>query len=432
MPESLTPPPEELAEEVSAAPSRDPYAALRYPEFRNLVAGVFLFTIAMLVQEVVLGYELYTMTHNALVLGLTGLAEAVPFIALALVGGHFADHRDRRKIMLTALAFVVLGSGVLLWVTLPQTRAHISQLTLLLVIYGVIAALGLARGFFSPAATSLTAFLVPREIYSNAAAWRSTGWQGGAIIGPLCAGFLYAALGLTGTLIAVLLLMAGALLLFTGLKPRPPQPKPRGAAEVSLWQSLREGIDFVAKTRIILYSISLDLFSVLFGGVVAILPIFATDILQVGAQGLGVLRAAPSVGAMLTVLACTRWPPTAHAWRNLLVVVAGFGVATLLFAVSKLFWLSVAALFLTGAFDSVSVVIRGTILQVMPPDHLRGRVVSVNSIFLSASNELGAFESGLAARLMGTVPSVIFGGTVTLLTVLYVWRRSKALFAVRL
>ncbi len=230
----------------------------------------------------------------------------------------------------------------------------------------------------------------------------------------------------------IVALILGGLLLFTGLKPRPPQPRQDGKAEADLWESLREGIDFVFKTPIILYSISLDLFSVLFGGMVAILPIFATDILQVGPQGLGVLRAAPAVGAMLTLLACTRYPPTRHAWRNLLIAVAGFGVMTLLFALSKLFWLSLVALFLTGAFDSISVVIRGTILQIMPPDHLRGRVVSVNSIFLAASNELGAFESGLAARLMGTVPSVIFGGSLTLLTVLYVWRRSKALFAVKL
>jgi MFS family permease len=416
----------------TAAQPHDAFAALRYPEFRNLTLGVFLFTIAILAQEVVLGYALYTLTHDPLVLGFTGLAEAVPFIALALFGGHLADRGDRRRIILGAVLFVALGSAVLLWITLPSTQARISQHTLLLTIYGVIAALGLARGFFSPAASSLTAFLVPRAIYANAAAWRSSGWQSGAIIGPLCAGFLYAVLGLTGTLLVVIALMLGALLLFTGLSPRPPQPRQDGAAQAGLWHSLREGIDFVFKTRIILYSISLDLFSVLFGGVVAILPVFATDILAAGPEGLGVLRAAPAIGAVLTLLACTRFPPARHAWRNLLIAVAGFGCATLLFAVSKLFWLSVLALFLTGAFDSVSVVIRGTILQVMPPDHLRGRVVAVNGIFLSASNELGAFESGLAARLMGTVPSVIFGGTLTLLTVLYVWRRSKELFAVKL
>lgn len=433
MTEPLNPPPEEVAAAAAPEPApHDAFAALRYPEFRNLTLGVFLFTIAILAQEVVLGYQLYTMTHDPLVLGFTGLAEAVPFIALALFGGHLADRGDRRKIMLAAVAFVALGSAVLLWVTLPSTRDHISETTLLITIYGVIAALGLARGFFSPAASSLTAFIVPRQIYANAAAWRSSGWQGGSIIGPMCAGFLFAVLGLTGTLAVVIALILGALLLFTGLKPRPPQPRQDGVAEANIWESLREGIDFVFRTPIILYSISLDLFSVLFGGAMAILPIFATDILEVGPQGLGVLRAAPAIGAMFTLLLCTRYPPTRHAWRNLLLVVAGFGVTILLFGLSRSFWLSVTALFLTGAFDSVSVVIRGTILQIMPPDHLRGRVVSVNGIFLAASNELGAFESGLAARLMGTVPSVIFGGTMTLLTVFYVWRRSKQLFAVKL
>jgi MFS family permease len=429
MPEPITPPPEDVAVTL---PRHDAFAALRYAEFRNLTFGVFLFTVAILAQEVALGYELYRLTHDPLVLGLTGLAEAVPFIALALFGGHFADRGDRKRLMLLAVGFVMLGSATLLWVTLPATRSLMPQAALLATVYGVIAALGLARGFFSPAASSLTAFIVPCAIYPNAAAWRTTGWQGGAIVGPVCAGFLYAAFGLTGTLAVSLGLMTGTLLLFTTLKRRPPAPRRDGVAEGGIWQSLSEGIDFVFKTPIILYSISLDLFSVLFGGVVAILPVFATDILHAGPQGLGILRAAPAIGAMLTVLACTRYPPTRHAWRNLLIAVAGFGGATLLFAVSKIFWLSVAALFLTGAFDSISVVIRGTVLQVMPPDHLRGRVVSVNGIFLSASNELGAFESGLAARLLGTVPSVVFGGTLTLLTVLYVWRRSKQLFSVKL
>ena len=429
MPEPITPPPEDVA---AAPPRHDAFAALRYAEFRSLTFGVFLFTIAILAQEVALGYELYRLTRDPLVLGFTGLAEAVPFIALALVGGHFADRGDRKRIMLLAVGAIMLGTAVLLWVTLPALRDSLPRGVLLGTIYGVIAALGLARGFFSPAASSLTAFIVPRAIYSNAAAWRSTGWQGGAIIGPVCAGFLYAGFGLTGTLVVSLGLMVAVLLLFSTLRRRPPAPRQDGARDGNIWQSLREGIAFVFNTPIILYSISLDLFSVLFGGVVAILPIFATDILHAGPQGLGILRAAPAIGAMLTVLICTRYPPTRHAWRNLLVVVAGFGCATLLFAWSKVFWLSALALFLTGAFDSVSVVIRGTILQVMPPDHLRGRVISVNGIFLSASNELGAFESGLAAKLLGTVPSVLFGGGLTLLTVLYVWRRSKELFKVKL
>ena len=426
------------ADPAGAAPGPIPGAdpapilgPLHYPQFRRLLAGSFLFTVAQLVQEVVLGYELYTLTHDPLVLGLTGLAEAVPFICLSLFGGHYADRIDRRKIMLWSLAFVLLGSGVLLWVMLPTVRAQLPRPALLAVIYGVIAALGLARGFFTPAAGSLTPFLVPRELYARASAWRSTAWQGGAIIGPACAGFLYAGIGLTATLGVVIGMTAAAMLLYAGIAPQPVRPRADGA-ELSIWQSLREGIDFVRGNRIILYAISLDMFSVLFGGVVAILPVFAADILGVGAQGLGVLRTAPAVGAMLTLLACTRVSPTHHAWRNLLLAVAGFGVATLVFAWSKNFWLSAAALFATGAFDAVSVVIRGTILQMLPPDHLRGRAISVNQIFIGVSNELGAFESGLAARLMGAVPSVMFGGAMTLATVLYVWRRSKALFAVRL
>jgi MFS family permease len=421
----------ESSASACSPPAHDTFAALRHREFRGLIFGVFLFTVAMLVQEVVLGYTLYALTRDPLVLGLVGLAEAVPFISLALFGGHVADRADRVRIMRRALSFVMFGSAVLLWATRPATVARLPQSTLLVIVYGVVAALGLARGFLTPAAGSLTAFLVPREIYANAAAWRSVAWQAGAILGPACAGFVYAAVGLSATLALVLALEGAALALFAFIRPRPP-PRVAAAAQDGIWRSLGEGIAFVRAQRIILYSISLDLFSVLFGGVVAILPVFAADVLGVGASGLGVLRAAPAAGAMLTLLACTRFPPTRAAWRNLLVAVTGFGLATLVFALSKWFWLSAAALFASGAFDSISVVIRSTILQVLPPDHLRGRVVAVNNVFVSASNELGAFESGLAARLMGAVPSVIFGSAMTLATVVYVWRRSKELFAVKL
>jgi hypothetical protein len=237
-------------------------------------------------------------------------------------------------------------------------------------------------------------------------------------------------LGLAGSLIVVMVLIVAVQLLLLRIRPRPVVLDPQGM--MSVWSSLREGLVYVRRTPIILYAITLDMLTVLFGGVVAILPIFAEDILMVGPEGLGVLRAAPAIGALLTIIACTYWPPLQNAWRNMLLAVLGFGIATLVFAVSEWWWLSIAALFLTGAFDSVSVVIRNTIMQVTPPDHLRGRVQSVNSIFISASNEIGAFESGLAARLMGTVPSVIFGGVVTIGIVGDVWRRSKALLKVNL
>ena len=294
----------------------------------------------------------------------------------------------------------------------------------------MIGVLGFARGFYSPAMASLRPFLVPRAIYGNSATWSGTFWQAAAILGPVAGGIAYAALGLTGSLIVVMALIVSVQVLLLRIRPRPVSPDPAGLQTV--WASLREGLGYVRRTPIILYAITLDMLTVLFGGVVAILPIFAEDILEVGPEGLGVLRAAPAVGALLTIIACTWWPPLEKAWRNMLLAVLGFGAATLVFAVSELWWLSIAALFMTGAFDSVSVVIRNTIMQTTPPDHLRGRVQAVNSIFISASNEIGAFESGLAARLMGTVPSVVFGGVVTIGIVGDVWRRSKALLAVNL
>lgn len=407
-----------------------PYAALRLPEFRRLVGAIFLLTLALLAQEVALGYELYLLTRDPLTLGFIGLAEAVPFIALALIGGHLADRREKRTLLLGSLAVIVVASLVLLWLSLASTRASLSQMAFLLGIYAAIALIGFARGFYAPAASSLKSFLVPPSLFGNATTWSSACWQGGAILGPVAGGLLYAAFGLEGTLIATLGLIAIAALLIAGIRPRGVPAVAESPA--SLWDSLKEGMGFVRRTPIILYSISLDLFSVLFGGVVAILPVFVEDVLKVGPEELGLLRAAPAVGAMLTLVACAYYPPTHRLWRNLLLAIVGFGVATLVFAVSKLFWLSMAALFLTGAFDSVSVVIRGTILQVFTPDHLRGRVQSVNSVFLSCSNEIGAFESGLAAKLMGAVPSVIFGGVMTLGIVGAVASRSRQLFSVRI
>lgn len=415
---------------TETATRHDPFAALRYPEFVALISGGFLLTSAILIQELVLGYEIYKITRDPLSLGLIGLAEAVPFIGLALVGGYLADKRDKRRLMQQAGAVIMLGSAVLIWVTLPSTRAQLPQAAMLWIIYGSIFLLGLARGIYSPTSSSLRPFLVPRAIYPNSASWGSTFFQAGAILGPLAAGLLYAAAGLTATLSFVLLLMAGNWLLISRIAARP-APVSSGPA-IGVWASLREGMDYVRRTRIILYAISLDMFSVLFGGVVALLPVFAEDILKVGPEGLGLLRSAPALGAMLTVLACAWFPPTHHAWRNLLLAVAGFGAATLVFALSRSFVLSAAALCISGACDSVSVVIRSTILQVMTEDRMRGRVSSVNSIFISASNELGAFESGLSARLLGTVPSVVFGACVTFAVVGYIGQRSRELFGVRL
>ena len=411
--------------------STDPYAALRYPEFVNLITTNSLITAALLIQEVVIGYELYKITHDPLSLGFIGLAEAIPYISLALFGGHYADRKDKRTIMQISQSVILVCSLGLISLMNPENRSHLSQTSLLLMVYGVLAVIGFAKGFYSPAVSSMKAFLTPREVYSNAATWSGTFWQVGAIAGPGVAGFLYAYLGLINTLwvvVGILAITQGMLLLISK------KPIPQAAEEetVSLWQSIKEGIQFVYEQKILLYSISLDLAAVLFGGVIAILPVFAEDILKVGAEGLGILRAAPSVGAVLTIFMTAYFPPARHAWRNMLISVAGFGVATLVFAVSTHFWLSVVMLFFTGAFDAISVVVRQTILQVVPPDHMRGRVISVNSVFVSSSNEIGAFESGVLAKLMGTVPSVLLGGSLTMVIVIWVWIKSKELFKVQL
>ena len=408
----------------------DTYASLRIPDFRYFVMNSFLITATLLIQEVVLGYELYKITRDPLSLGLVGLAEALPFIALSLFGGHLADRRDKKRILQWSLLVIILGSVILYAVFQPSIVGGLSRTVQLATIYGVLMLIGTAKGFYSPASSSLKPFLVPRELYANSATWSTSFWQTGAIVGPGVAGFLYSGLGFDNTLLVVIALLVGCFGLITlvGRKPVPVSDAP----VLGFRDSLQEGFRFVFRTPIVLYAISLDLFSVLFGGVVAILPIFAEDILKVGAEGLGFLRAAPAIGAVLTLAFMTRNPPTHNAWRNMLLAVAGFGVATIIFALSTNFYLSLVMLGLTGAFDSVSVIIRQTILQIFPPDHLRGRVAAVNGIFVSSSNEIGAFESGLAARLFGTVPSVLLGGVVTLVVLAYVYAKSKALLAVKL
>ena len=407
-------------------PTPDAFAALRYRDFSIVTLNQFCLTLAILIQEIIVAYSLYKITKDPLTLGFIGLAEALPFIALSLWGGYFADRFNKQSIMKICLFFAV-PLPLVLWGLFHAFRlGHIGVTTLSWGIYAVIFGLGTIRGFYNPSATSLKPFLIPRELYANGATWTTIGWQSGVILGPMLGGFMLAYLGRETSLLSVAVLLSICFLLINLLQKR---NFPSIETE-NLWESLGDGFRFIWKTKIVLWAISLDLVSVLFGGVIALLPIFAEDILKIGPEGLGYLRAAPSIGALITMIALTRFPPTHHAWRNMLLAVAGFGLFTLVFAFSNHLWLSLFALAMTGACDSISVVVRQTILQIYPPENMRGRVAAVNGMFVSSSNELGAFESGLAARYMGTIMATVFGGCMTLLVVGLSWSKTSDLFGV--
>ena len=406
--------------------TQDAFAALRYRDFSIVTLNQFCLTLAILIQEIIVAYSLYKITKDPLTLGLIGLAEAIPFIALSLWGGYFADRFNKQTIMKICLFFAIPLPLVLWGLFHAYGLKQIELSTLSWGVYAVIFGLGTIRGFYNPSATSLKPFLIPREIYANGATRTTIGWQSGVIIGPMLGGFMLAFFGRETSFISVAVLLSLCFLLVNLLSKR---TFPKIETERVL-QSLGEGFRFIAKTKIVPWAISLDLVSVLFGGVIALLPIFAEDILKIGPEGLGYLRAAPSIGALITMIALTRFPPTRHAWRNMLLAVAGFGLFTLLFAYSDYLWLSLFALAMTGACDSISVVIRQTILQIYPPENMRGRVAAVNGMFVSSSNELGAFESGLAAKYLGPVIATVFGGSMTLLVVALSWAKTKDLFGV--
>lgn len=404
----------------------DAFAALRYRDFSIITLNQFCLTLAILIQEIIVAYSLYQITKDPLTLGLIGLAEAIPFIALSLWGGYFADRFNKQTIMKVCLFFAAPLPLILWWLFHAYAIDSITINSLSWGIYAVIFGLGTIRGFYNPSATSLKPFLILKAIYANGATWTTIGWQSGVILGPMLGGFMLAFLGRETSLIVVSILLALCFMLINLLQKRnfPVMEEHR------VLNSLGEGFRFIWKTKIVLWAISLDLVSVLFGGVIALLPIFAEDILKVGPEGLGYLRAAPSIGALVTMIALTKFPPTQHAWRNMLLAVAGFGIFTLLFAFSDHVWLSLFALAMTGACDSISVVIRQTILQIFPPENMRGRVAAVNGMFVSSSNELGAFESGLAAKYMGTVMATVFGGCITMAVVVVSWAKTKDLFGI--
>jgi MFS family permease len=405
-------------------PNHDPYAALRFPNFRRLILAYSTTTVAREAQIVVVGWQVYAVTNDPLSLGLIGLSEALPFIAVALYAGHIADRLNRRAIAIIGTIGIALSVVALLAFTLMPNVLAAHRVW---PIYAVIFASGIARSFTRPAVSALSAELIPRELYPSAVAWRSSTWQFSAILGPALGGLLYGFAGPAWSYVIMLVLTVGSIAAFVLITH---ESKPPAATNAGVGESLKMGLRFLWSQPVLLSAMTLDLFSVLFGGATALLPIFA-KILRVGPEGLGVLRAAPAIGSLIIGIYIAHRPPFRRAGVTLFTTVAVFGICMIAFALSRNFWLSFALLTLSGVADNISVLIRGTLLQTLTPTELLGRVSAVNQIFIGSSNEIGAFESGVAARLLGTVPSVIFGGVMTLVVVAVVASVSKPLRRMR-
>ena len=384
-----------------------PRPLLQQREFRALIGARLTNSLAVSALATVVAFQTYQITHDPLSLGWLGLVEAIPALSLVLFGGHVADRRDRRSIVLIASTLVTLCAVAL--AALEATGVLGLELIL-----AVIFVTGIASGFERPALAAFEAQVIPREQAVRGVSLASSFSQAGSILGPAVGGVSVAIVSFAPTYAGI----AGLLVVSTGclfLISRKPMPEP--VAGEPFLRSLLGGIRYVARTPALLGSMALDLFAVFFGGAIALLPVFATDILHVGAAGLGVLRTAPSIGALVVMLVATRYPPSRHAGRTFLVCVAGFGASMIVFGLSTSFAISLAALFVSGVTDGISMVIRATILRVLSPEAIRGRVAAVNWVFIGASNELGAFESGVAARLLGTVTAVVAGGVLTLAVV---------------
>jgi len=404
--------------------TNDPFAAVRIPEFKNLMLGRFTFIMALRMMSTLVAWWVYELTNDPFAIGLVGLSEVIPAISTALYAGHIIDLSEKRKLILRGVFFYTCAAAILLFFSTTYIGHHFTKIAIAIGIYMVIFCTGIVRSFTGPTFSAMLANTVPRHYLQNATTWNQGSWLAASVTGHATGGFLIAKLGISGTLIIICSLLVIAFFVMTQLKPKPPLPR---SGEKKTWESVMEGLRFVFRTKEILAAFSLDMFAVLFGGAVAMVPVYAKDILKAGPMGFGWLNAAIDIGAIFIVILLAFFPMKKAQGKKLLFAVTGFGICIILFALSEWFFLSFAALLIAGMLDGVSVVVRGTVMQLKTPDHMRGRVSSVGSMFINSSNELGQFESGMAARLMGVVPSVVFGGCMTLIVVIVTWIKAPTL-----
>ena len=403
------------------------FTVVRVKNFRFYLLYRVFMTMAALMQSVIVGWQIYDLTHNVLWLGFIGLVEVIPQVTVSLFAGHYSDIWNRHKIIKYTSLLLILGAVILL--IYSSDAAFFSQRFGIFPLFITIFLTGLARGILSPAQVALMGQLIPRNMYANAAIWNSANWQLAAVLGPAIGGIVYGFFGIVTAYSLVLGLYSVSFFMLLFVKVGKHEVAASSEGVVS---RIRSGISFVFQTPELLGAFTLDMFAVLFGGAVAMLPVFASDILFIGPEGLGLLRACPAIGATIMAVVLMFQPPVKDTGKVLFISVTGFGLCMIGFALSRSYLLSGLLLIMSGGFDNVSVVIRGTILQLFTPDHMRGRVASVNSIFIGSSNELGAFESGVTARLMGLVPSVVFGGIMTLAVVFTTIKVNKPLMKLSL
>ena len=400
------------------------FEAVKIPEFRNLVVGRFCFVMSLRMMTTLLGWWIYNLTNAPFAIGLLGLSEIIPAISLALYAGHVIDLSDKRKLLIRGISLYFIAALILLLLSTKNTAHLFSAGTLAICIYVVVFCTGIVRAFTGPVFNVVLAQVVPKKLLQNATTWNQAAYLSASVSGHAIGGLLIAGLGNTGTFTVIVCLMVIAFVVLINIKPKPPLNK---ISEKKTWDSVKEGLHFVFKTKEILGALSLDLFAVLFGGAVAMVPVYARDILKVGAEGFGFLNGASDLGSICSVILLTAFPLKRKQGYKLLIAVFGFGVCIICFGLSKLFALSFIALLVSGMLDGISVVVRGTIMQLKTPDNMRGRVMSVNSMFINSSNELGQFESGVAAKLLGVVPSVVFGGCMTIAVVITTWIKAPSL-----
>lgn len=403
--------------------NKNPYAPLKIPEFKHFIAGRFIFIMGLRMTGTVIGWWIYLLTGSPLALGFVGLSEVIPALSLALYAGHYIDKHEKRKLLLKCIVLYLVCIILLIILSSSFTSSYLSNWTIAVLICTVIAATGAIRAFSGPTFSAMISQVVPKDMLPSAAAISSATWLIGSICGHALAGFLIAFIGINHTFFVILFFVVSGFIFLRRLSVKPVFV----TAATKTWQSVMEGLSYVFKTKEILGALSLDLFAVLFGGAVALVPVFAKDILHIGPIGFGWLNAAADIGSIITVTALTISPLKSKQGRILFFAVAAFGACIILFALSEIFWLSFTALMLSGCMDGISVIVRGTVLQLKTPDNLRGRVMSVNSMFINSSNELGQFESGVAAKLLGTVPSVVFGGCMTIAVVVVTWFKAPSL-----